>query len=94
MTQLDHPVDSSSTENAVPPRFGMAQALVILGFLTAAVVLHLVAHTDVQDTVTLLSAAGGMSVAVLLAAGFHHNRGRGSLLQRLLNAALNPGSGS
>ncbi|MEU5075994.1 hypothetical protein AB0G76_31205 [Streptomyces asoensis] len=94
MTQLNTPTDSSSSVNAAPARFGMPQALVILGFLTAAVVLHLVAHTDVQDTVTLLSAAGGVSVAALLAAGFRNSSGRGGLLRRLLNAALNPGSGS
>ncbi|MFD6548539.1 hypothetical protein [Streptomyces sp. NPDC058398] len=39
----------------------MPQAVVILGFTTAGIVLHLVARTSVQDTVTLLSAAGGIS---------------------------------
>ncbi|WP_437017582.1 hypothetical protein [Streptomyces sp. enrichment culture] len=72
----------------------MPHALVILGFLTAAVVLHLAARASVQDTIVLLGVAGGVSVVVLLAAGYHHGRARRRLLRRLLNAALMPGSGN
>jgi hypothetical protein len=72
---------------------GMPHALVILGFLTAAVVLRLAARGSVQDTVVLLGVSGGVSVVVLLAAG-HHGRARRRLLRRLLNAALTPGSGN
>ncbi|MDG9728452.1 MULTISPECIES: hypothetical protein [unclassified Streptomyces] len=73
--------------------FGMPQALVILGFLAAAVVLRLAAQTSVQDTVVLLAVVGGVSVGVLLAAGFH-GRSRRRLWRRVLNAVLAPGSGS
>jgi hypothetical protein len=86
-TPVRHPVSA-------PAGFGMPQALVITGFTTAAVVLHLVAHTSVQDTVALLSAVGGVSVAVLLAAGFHRGGGGNGLLRRLLRAVVTPSSGS
>ncbi|MEH0589793.1 hypothetical protein QA942_39510 [Streptomyces sp. B21-106] len=93
MNQLNTSGDSSSSSNVVPVRFGMPQALVILGFLAAAVVLHLVAHTEVQDTALLLAAAGAVSVAVLISTGFHRGgRGHGGLLRRLLKAALSSGS--
>jgi hypothetical protein len=82
------PVTTTSTS------FGMPHALVILGFLTAAVVLRLAARASVQDTVVLLGVAGGVSVVVLLAAGYHHGRARRRLLRRLLHAALMPGSGN
>ncbi|MFG2548274.1 hypothetical protein ACGFOM_38270 [Streptomyces sp. NPDC048594] len=73
--------------------FGMPQALVILGFLTAAVVLRLVAQTSVQDTVVLLTVAGGVSIPVMLAAG-SHSRSRRQTVRRLLDAVLTPGSGN
>ncbi|MFV5997645.1 hypothetical protein ACNPQM_35950 [Streptomyces sp. NPDC056231] len=82
------PVTTTSTG------FGMPHALVILGFLTAAVVLRLAARASVQDTIVLLGVAGGVSVVVLLAAGYHHGQARRRLLRRLLNAALMPGSGN
>ncbi len=76
------------------PAFAMPQALVILGFLTAAVVLRLSAHMTVQDIVVLLTVAGTTSVAVLLAVGIHSRRGGHSLLRRMLKAALTSASGN
>ncbi|MEU0386552.1 hypothetical protein [Streptomyces chartreusis] len=73
---------------------GMPQALVILGLLSAAIVLRLVTPIAVRDIVVLLSVAGGTSVAVLLAAGFNSRRGGQSLLRRLISAALTSGSGN
>ncbi|MDQ0904372.1 hypothetical protein QFZ22_000357 [Streptomyces canus] len=86
--------DSASSEAAGSAGFGLPQALVILGFLTAAVVLRLVAHASVQDTMILLGAASSVSVVVLLATSYRHGPSRRRLLRRLLNAALMPGSGS
>ncbi|WP_109005380.1 hypothetical protein [Streptomyces rishiriensis] len=71
---------------------GLPHALVILGFLAAAVVLALVAHKPIRDIVILLSAAGGISVTVLMAMSLGHRGGR--WLQRLLKAALTSGSDS
>ncbi|MFI7876089.1 hypothetical protein [Streptomyces salinarius] len=73
--------------------FGMPQALVILGFLAAAVVLRLAAHASVQDTVVLLTVAGGVSVPVMLAAGAH-GHSRRQVVRRLLNTMLTSGSGN
>ncbi|MGD9486035.1 hypothetical protein WDH52_22780 [Streptomyces sp. TRM70308] len=70
----------------------MPQALVILGFLAATVVLRLITDMAVQDIVILLGTSGGIGVAVLVAASVR--RGGGRLLQRLLKAALAPGSGN
>ncbi|MFJ6558166.1 hypothetical protein ACIQNT_39005 [Streptomyces luteogriseus] len=83
---------ASSPSTSASPSLSMPQALVILGFLTAALVMRLVARASLQDTVVLLSTAGAVSVIVVLAAGPH--RGPLRLLRRLLNAALMPGSGS
>lgn len=83
---------SSSAESPVAPRFGMPQALVLLGFLTATVILRLVADMMLQDIVLLLTAAGGIGVAVLVAASVRNSGGR--LLRRLLKAALASSSGS
>ncbi|MEV7003873.1 hypothetical protein AB0N62_40365 [Streptomyces sp. NPDC093982] len=88
------PGSAFSPETNDSAGFGLPQALVILGFLTAAVVLRLVAHASVQDTVLLLGIAGSVSVIVLLAAGYRHGPSRRRLLRRLLNAALMPGSGN
>ncbi|MER5347839.1 hypothetical protein ABT030_47835 [Streptomyces mirabilis] len=85
---------SASSGAASPAGFGLPQALVILGFLTASVVLRLVARASVQDTMILLGAAGSISVVVLLATSFRHGPSRRRLLRRLLNAALMPGSGN
>ncbi|MEU7206093.1 hypothetical protein [Streptomyces sp. NPDC045470] len=75
------------------PRFGMAHALVIVAFLAAAVILHLAASMTVRDVTLLLAAAGGVGVAVLLAANTRGGRRGGRrLLQRLLNAILAPGT--
>ncbi|MFF9819803.1 hypothetical protein [Streptomyces sp. NPDC014006] len=84
--------DSHSTPSM--PAFGMPQALVILGFLFAAVVLRLTAHMSVRDIVMLLTVAGIASVGVLLATGFNNRPGGHSLLRRLLSAALTSGSGN
>ncbi|MFE4626971.1 hypothetical protein, partial [Streptomyces mirabilis] len=91
---MDGDTTASSLNTAVSPSLSMPQALVILGFLTAALVMRLAAHASLQDTVVLLSTAGAVSVIVVLAAGQHHNQGPLRLLRRLLNAALMPGSGS
>ncbi|OEJ49663.1 hypothetical protein [Streptomyces agglomeratus] len=82
-------VDNASSSG----RFGIAQAFVIVTFVAAAVILSLVAHMEVQDVALLLAAAGGVGVAVLVAANVK-NRSRGLLLRRVLNAVLTPGSGS
>ncbi|MFE7439357.1 hypothetical protein ACFU7X_02655, partial [Streptomyces chartreusis] len=83
-----------SPETSSSAGFGLPQALVILGFLTAAVVLRLLAHASVQDTVLVLGIAGSAGVIVLLAAGYRAGPSRRRLLRRLLNAALMPGSGN
>lgn len=74
--------------------FGMPQALVILGFLFAAVVLRLASHMSVRDIVTLLTVAGITSVVVLLATGRNNRPGGHRMLRRLLSAALTSGSGN
>ncbi|MFE1925983.1 hypothetical protein ACFW91_25900 [Streptomyces asoensis] len=85
--------DSSPTATGAPAGFGMPQALVILGFLAAAVILHLVTRAEVHDTALLLAAAGGVSVAVLaLLTGFRRGGGGRGLLRRLLKAALTSGA--
>ncbi|MVO88464.1 hypothetical protein GPA10_27805 [Streptomyces sp. p1417] len=83
-------------------RFGMPQALVLVAFLAAAVTLSLFAGMSARDVTFLLSAAGGVGVAVVLTAGAHtythteggRRGGAGRLVRRLLNAALNNGAGS
>lgn len=72
--------------------FGMARALVVLGFVAATVILRIVAGMGAADIVTLLSAGGGIAVAVLICA----SGGTGSrrLVQRFLQAALNNGTGN
>lgn len=92
MSQHTEASASSSSSTPAMSRFGMPQALVILGFLAATVVLRLVADITIHDIVVLLSAAGGIGVAVLVAASIRNGGGR--LLQRLLKAALTAGSGS
>ncbi|MFD5588825.1 hypothetical protein ACFWII_34095 [Streptomyces sp. NPDC127063] len=91
MQKTDQVNDSTTNQNTA---FGMPQALVILGFLFAAVVLRLVAQMAVRDIVMLLTVVGTTSVAVVLAAGFNSRRGGHSLLRRLLSAALTSGSGN
>ena len=86
MSQIDEASTSSST--GMPT----ASALVVLGFLAAAVILRLAAHMAIRDIVVLQSATGGISVAVLLAASLR-TRG-GQLLQRVLKAVLTSGAGS
>ncbi|MEU7306132.1 hypothetical protein [Streptomyces sp. NPDC007206] len=56
------------------------------------VVLRLVACMTIHAIVVLLGAAGGIGVAVLLAASIHNRNG--CLLQRLIKAALTATSGS
>ncbi|MFE0449097.1 hypothetical protein [Streptomyces fungicidicus] len=89
-----HKTVQDGDSNGDTSAFGMPQALVILGFLSAAVVLRLVTPIAVRDIVVLLSVAGGTSVAVLLAVGFNSRRGSHSLLRRLISAALTSGSGN
>ncbi|GAA2331293.1 hypothetical protein [Streptomyces cuspidosporus] len=89
-----HKTVQDGDSNGSASAFGMPQALVILGFLSAAVVLRLVTAITVRDIVVLLSVAGGTSVAVLLAAGFNSRRRGHSLLRRLISAALTSGSGN
>ncbi|MGV9502698.1 hypothetical protein ACWDQ0_30900 [Streptomyces sp. NPDC003642] len=86
---IAHDGDSSASG----PVFGMPQAIVILGFLSAAVILRLITPMTVRDIVALLVVAGIISVIVLLAAGYRRRSGH-SLLRRLLNAALTSGSGN
>ncbi|MFE2470706.1 hypothetical protein [Streptomyces mirabilis] len=83
---------STASSSRVGARFGMAQALVILGFATSAVVLRLVAHMTVHDTVVLLASSGGTAVGVLLAASIRHGDADRRLLRRLVNALMS-GSG-
>ncbi|MEV6179882.1 hypothetical protein [Streptomyces sp. NPDC052015] len=92
MSQHTEASASSSAENPVASRFGMPQALVLLGFLAATVVLRLVADMTIHDIVVLLTAAGSIGVAVLVAASIRNVGGR--LLRRLIKAALTSGSGS
>ncbi|MER6471547.1 hypothetical protein [Streptomyces collinus] len=85
---------SASSDSGVQTRFGMAQAFVILGFLTAAVVLRLLTPMTVHDILVLLAVAGLTGVAVLLLFTVRlRNGGTGRWLLRLLNA-LASGSGS
>ncbi|WP_326763233.1 hypothetical protein OG978_47405 (plasmid) [Streptomyces sp. NBC_01591] len=80
-----------------PSRFGMAQAIVLVAFVTAAVVLCLAAHMPVNtvyDVLLLLGGAGSIGVAVLLAAGVSDRRRSGNFLRRIVTAVLNNGSGS
>ncbi|WP_405968965.1 hypothetical protein OG496_55260 [Streptomyces sp. NBC_00988] len=95
-TRASEPVPEgvTSPSPAAPAGIGMAQALVVLGFVAAAVVLRLAAGMSMRDSVTLLAAAGAIGVAVLLAVGFPRGGGGRSLLRRLLKAALTPGSGN
>lgn len=86
--EIAHNGDSSASG----PVFGMPQAIVILGFLSAAVLLRLITPMTVRDIVALLVVAGIISVIVLLAAGYSRRRSGQSLLRRLLNAALTSGS--
>ncbi|GAB2808458.1 hypothetical protein [Streptomyces daliensis] len=67
----------------------MPQVLVLVAFLTAAVVLSLVAHRAVAGVV-LLFAVGGVGVGVVVATAVQRG-GRGG---RLLKAAVTSGSGS
>jgi hypothetical protein len=72
----------------------MPQAFVLVAFLTAAVVLSLVAHMAARDVVILLGAVGSVGVAVVLATTTKGGgRGGGRLLKRLLSAAMNNGAG-
>ncbi|MFJ2008526.1 hypothetical protein [Streptomyces chartreusis] len=91
-----HGIDEASASSSpAPVRFGMPQALVIVAFLAAAVILSLFANMPVRDVVILLGAAGGVGVGVVLAANVKGGkRGGGRLLKRLLDAALNNGAGS
>ncbi|WP_205576250.1 hypothetical protein, partial [Streptomyces europaeiscabiei] len=66
---------ATSPSPEAPARFGMPQALVVLGFVAAAVALRLAASMGMRDSVTLLAAAGAIGVAVLLAVGFPRGGG-------------------
>ncbi|MFC8492982.1 hypothetical protein ACFUJU_19705 [Streptomyces sp. NPDC057235] len=83
-------------EASAPPsaahRFDMAQAVVVLGFVAAAVILRIVVRMSVRDIVVLLSAGGAIAVAVLVSASVRL-RSR-PLVQRFLQAALDNGAGS
>ncbi|MBZ4016271.1 hypothetical protein [Streptomyces purpurogeneiscleroticus] len=93
MSRID---EASASANSSAVRFGMPQALVLVAFLAAAVVLHLVARMAVRDVALLLTVAGGVGVAVLLAAHVRGGKkgGGGRMLRRLLAAVLSNGSGS
>ncbi|MCF3131668.1 hypothetical protein [Streptomyces olivochromogenes] len=83
-----------TSDSGAQTRFGMAQAFVILGFLTAAVVLRLLTPMTVHDILVLLAVAGLTGVAVLCLFTVRlRNGGTGRRLLRLLNA-LASGSGS
>lgn len=83
---LEAPASSSADYG-----FDMARALVVLGFVAAAVILRIVAHMSVRDIVVLLSAGGAIAVAVLVSASVRLRSRR--LVQRLLQTALNNGAG-
>lgn len=86
---------AASSSDAAAVRFGMPQALVLVAFLAAAVILSLVAHMSVRDVAILLGAAGGVGVAVVASTTMKGGGGGGvRLLKRLLSAAVNNGSGS
>ncbi|MEU2625273.1 hypothetical protein ABZ642_45530 [Streptomyces sp. NPDC007157] len=87
-------VGTDSPSGSGPARFGMPHALVVLGFLAAAVVLRLVSAMSVRDTIALLAGAGGLGVAVLLATSLPRGSGSRGLLRRLLSAAFPPGPGN
>ncbi|MFJ4536644.1 hypothetical protein ACIP39_11840 [Streptomyces tibetensis] len=53
---------ATSVGLAVSARFGMPQALVLLGFVAAAVMLRLAAGMSMNDSVTLLAAAGAPAI--------------------------------
>ncbi|MER6138312.1 hypothetical protein [Streptomyces sp. NPDC001815] len=81
------------------PLFGMAQAVVIVAFLAAAVLLSLFAQMSVSDVLVLLGSVGAVGAAVVVTANVKVGSGRGGsggggLLKRLLSAALNNGAGS
>lgn len=82
----------ASASSSAAYGFDMARALVVLGFVAAAVILRIVAHMSVRDIVVLLLAGGAIAVAVLVSAsaGLRSRR----LVQRFLQAALNNGAGS
>ncbi|MGW7521130.1 hypothetical protein ACWGJ2_36670 [Streptomyces sp. NPDC054796] len=66
-----------------------------MAFLTAAVVLSMVAHMAIADVVLLLLAAGGVGAAVVAATTLQRGgHGAGRLLKRLLKAAVTSGNGS
>ncbi|MGW4438086.1 hypothetical protein ACWELO_20405 [Streptomyces sp. NPDC004596] len=88
----NHDAPAAPPAASVVSGFDMARALVVLGFLAATVILRLVAGMDVKNIVALLSAGGGIAVAVLIAGSVGPRGGR--LVRRFLHAALNPGSGN
>lgn len=68
--------------------FGLAQAAVIGLFLTAAVLLRLVAKMEVNEIGILLCWAGGIGVVVILASNAGGSGGRPRrFLRRILSAA-------
>lgn len=85
------PVPEHLSEPAVPAgaRFGIPHALVIICFVAAATVLAALGMT-VQETILLLSGAGGAGAAVVLITGYG-KRGSGGVLRRVLRAALTQG---
>ncbi|MFB6531661.1 hypothetical protein [Streptomyces sp. NPDC056399] len=92
-TRTARPAAAPVEEHASSPQqpkqgFGLAQVAVIGLFLTAAVVLRLVAKMEINEIAILLGWAGGIGVVVILAS----NAGGGGggprrLLRRMLNAA-------
>ncbi|MBL1109749.1 hypothetical protein JK361_35120 [Streptomyces sp. 5-8] len=91
---MDQNSEASVSDFGAQSRFGMAQALVVLGFLTAAVVLCLLTSMTVHAILALLAVSGLTAVAVLfLFTACLRNGGTGRRLLRLLNA-LASGSGS
>ncbi|GGR46332.1 hypothetical protein [Streptomyces netropsis] len=94
---MEHTDQTPASPAPAAGRFGMPQALVLVAYLAAAVILSLAARMPVRDVAILLGAAGVVGVTVLLAANVKGGRsaGRGKgLLRRLLAAALTNGSGS
>ncbi|MFF1401066.1 hypothetical protein ACFVZD_46095 [Streptomyces sp. NPDC058287] len=87
----------SASAVIVPSRFGMAHAIVLVAFVTAAVVLCLATRmpvNNVSDVLLLLGGAGSIGVAVLLSAGVGNRRRSGNFLRRIVTAVLNNGTGS